>query len=117
GTSLGKMSVIEPTKPVDPKNLPIILAMPATDATDLVGGTGAQGGAFGLTMTPSLASNLPNTTSSAPVMQLMVLYHPAHPEQYASVLDRVRTVIDQPARQILLEAMVLEISKSGLDKL
>lgn len=114
---LGKEQVISPLGRVDVNNLPCIVSMPAPSGMDLVGGTGARGGSFGLTMTPSVPTSLPERTSAAPAMNLMVLYHPAHPEQFSQVLDRINTTIDTPARQILIEAMVLEISETGLDEL
>jgi subfamily B ATP-binding cassette protein MsbA len=117
GNGLGKARMIEPTKQIDPKTLPIVIAIPAPNAVDLVGGAGATSGTFGLKMTPSIASELPEPTTAAPVMDLLVMYHPAHPEQFSDVLDLVRTTIDTPAQQILIEAMVLEISETGLDQL
>jgi|GEM_PF-10382 len=109
--------VWNPSNPIDATKLPIVMAVPGSNATALVGERGKSTAAFGLSMTPSLPSNLPNHTAAAPLMELMVLYHPAHPEQFAQLLDRIRESIDVPARQILIEAMVLEISEIGLDKL
>jgi len=117
GNGLGKNQIIEPTAEVDVKDLPAVMLVPGSDAIDLVGGDEARGGAFGLVMTPSIANELPHNTAASRTMDLMVLYHPAHPEQFSEVLDRVRNSIDLPARQILIEAMVLEISETGLDKL
>jgi general secretion pathway protein D len=113
----GKSSVIDPMKPVDPTKLPIVVSVPGPDATDLVGGAKVTAGAFGLGITPTVASELPNNTSAAPLMQLMVLYHPAKPEQLQQVTRRIRESIDLPARQILMEAMVLEISETSLKQL
>ncbi|MEZ6191671.1 MAG: hypothetical protein R3C45_10330 [Phycisphaerales bacterium] len=56
---------------------------------------------------------MPNMTMPSPMMNLLVFYHPHHPEQYAKVLDLVRRSIDPPAGQIVIEAMVLEISETG----
>ena len=46
--------------------------------------------------------------ASDPINELLVFYHPARPEQFARVLHKIESVIDVPARQILIEAMVLE---------
>lgn len=113
----GKAEIIAPSSVVDPTKLPIVTSMPDTKSTDLVGGSKAQGGSFGLVMTPSIANNLDNPTASDPVMDLMVLYHPAHPEQFSNLINRIKTSIDLPARQILIEAMVLEISDTDLKEL
>lgn len=100
---------IDPNKKINPKDLPIIAAIPGTDATKLVGGSKSTKGEF--------AQDLPNHTSAAPLMELMVLYDPARPEQHARLLDLIQNTIDVPARQILIEAMVLEISEEALDQL
>jgi general secretion pathway protein D len=47
----------------------------------------------------------------------MVLFHPAHPEQFSRVKALIDEVIDRPARQIYVEAMVLEITSAGLEQL
>ncbi len=117
GKGLGKEEIVQPSGNIDVKKLPVIVSMPGASSTDLVGGTGGTKGAFGLTMTPSLPTSLPARTSAAPVMDLMVMYHPAHPEQFSEVVDRIRKTIDVPAKQILIEAMVLEISETGLKEL
>ncbi len=113
----GRHQMINPDKKVDPKNLPVVVAVPGTDATQLVGGIKVAKGAFGLTMTPSIPSPLPDHTAAAPLMELLILHDPARPQQHAKLLDLIHHTIDVPARQILVEAMVLEISKSALDQL
>ena len=115
--SAGKDKIINPTAKVDPKNLPIIVSLPGTKAVDLVAGAESKGrGTFGLT-TPSLASELPQATSSARQMELMILYNPAEPAQMSDVVRHIRDNIDIAAQQLLIEAMVLEISETGLEKL
>jgi len=49
--------------------------------------------------------------------QLMIIFHPAHPEQFSDVRRLLDDFIDRPARQIFIEGMVLEISESGLKDL
>lgn len=116
---VGKHEIIQPTGEVDVTKLPAVVEMPASASVDLVGegNEGRLRGEFGLTMTPSIASTLPGNTTAAPTLDVMVLYHPAKPEQFSEVLDRIRRVLDVPARQILIEAMVLEISETGLEDL
>ena len=91
----------EPGKAVDPKTLPVILASPATTSHN----------------TPKGPKEDFPLTEADPIGELLVFYHPAHPEQFSQVLNKVRTVIDVPARQIMIEAMVLEISETGLQRL
>ena len=118
GKGPGGYQGIDPiAKNVDPKNLPVVVAIPGSDATGLVGGSKAQRGEFGLTMTPSIASDLNEHTSAAPLMELMVLSDSSRPEQHARLLELIQNTIDVPARQILIEAMVLEIAQTSLDQL
>lgn len=117
GKSVGQAEMIKATEEVDAKKLPAVVAMPRSSAVNLVGGQTVQGGSFGLVMTPSVASNLTEQTTSAPLMKLMVLYNPARPEQLGELRSRLEQYIDVASRQILLEAMVLEISETGLEKL
>jgi len=104
GRSVGGMEMIKPSETVDPKKLPLIMLMPAPEATTMVGGGDAE------------AKTFPHT-SAEPLMELLVFYHPARPRQYSDVLHLVRETIDVAARQILIEAMVLEISETGLKQL
>ncbi|MHC4996894.1 MAG: hypothetical protein ACYTGQ_17795, partial [Planctomycetota bacterium] len=118
GKGLGTSTIISPDKPIDLNKLPIIVSLPNTNSTKLVSSSGPAKGAFGETSTiPSTAADFNLPTSSAPLMQLMVLYHPAHPEQLSQVMDRIENFIDLPARQILMEAMILEITENGLQEL
>jgi subfamily B ATP-binding cassette protein MsbA len=100
---------------VKPANLPLILAMPAVEnnATGLVGNkkytVGGEGGARNIAQL--------NDTVGVATTQLLVFYQPNQPEQYAELRGVVRQSVDVPARQIMIEAMVLELSESTLDKL
>ncbi len=104
------------------EQLPIVTTMPKPNAqaTGLVGGdTGAQvtRNQFGLSIIPSVASPLQQETVAGPLAQLLVLHHPAHPEQHSRVLRLLEDLIDVPARQVFIEGMVLEISEDGLEEL
>ena len=112
GDGVGRSSVIEPTGQVDTERLPAVMLMPGPEGVGLVGGATAM-----KTEAISAATDLPNMTSASPMMHLLVFYHPYHPEQYAKVLDLIRRSIDLPAGQIVIEAMVLEISETGLKQL
>ncbi|WP_200761202.1 ABC transporter transmembrane domain-containing protein [Poriferisphaera corsica] len=112
-----KYRKITPSGSVDVKKLPAIVLTPTPDFVDLVGGTKSGPASFGMTQAPTTASELKNYTNAARTMDLLVLYNPAKPEQFSDVLDRIRNTIDLPAQQIYIEAMVLEISETGLQKL
>lgn len=97
--------------------LPLAVKMPdpKKETTGLLGqGASPGGGAFKLSLTPNLASALPENTIASPMSQILVMFHPAHPEQYSRVRRLLDDYVDRPARQIFIEGMVLEISEDGL---
>jgi len=67
-----------------------------------------------LSLTPGIASEMSDNAIASPTNQLLVLFHPAHPEQFSEVRRILDDLVDRPARQIFIEAMVLEISEQGL---
>jgi general secretion pathway protein D len=100
--------------------LPYVVAIPDPEKGDtgLVGsGTKTEQTKWGLSLTPGVASDITNNAVASPLSQLMVVFHPAHPEQYSRVRYALDTYIDRPARQIFIEAMVLEIGEEGLKDL
>ena len=100
-------TVALPGAPVNPQHVPVIMQMPATEQHKLVGGTDPKKAKF---------QDFP-LTDADPINELIVFYHPARPEQFSGVLDKVNRLIDVPARQIMIEAMVLEIAETSLQKL
>ncbi|MCP4451662.1 MAG: hypothetical protein GY809_09390, partial [Planctomycetes bacterium] len=122
---MGIMAVDKPES-IPPKvefnQLPYVVPIedPKETDTGLIGGNAqTEGGAkkMGLSLTPGNASKLSNNAVASPMTQIMVMFHPAHPEQFSSVRHMLDTIIDRPARQIFIEGMVLEISESGLKDL
>ncbi|MFC1761939.1 ABC transporter transmembrane domain-containing protein [Planctomycetota bacterium] len=102
--------------------LPYVVGIPDPGAEDtgLIGtGTGTQETKtkWGLSLTPGVASAITDNAVVSPMSQLMVIFHPAHPEQFSRVRRALDTYIDRPARQIFIEAMVLEIGEEGLEDL
>lgn len=88
-------------QPLKPAQLPTVVQIPETKKSDL----------------PSdVEGNFPPTATD-PIHQLMVFYDANEPRQYRQVLDIIRNQIDLPSRQILIEAMVLEISEQSLKQL
>ncbi len=104
---------------IDFAQLPLVTKMPSPDAGQigLVGELETKKGEFGVTMTPTKASALNPEVNAAPTSQLLVLYHPAHPEQFSVVRSILDEYIDRPARLVFIEGLVLEISEDGLDEL
>ena len=99
--------------------LPMVTVMPAPGGNDmgLVGDAGTASGAFGQSSTPTTAAKLPPDVLMGPTSELMVVYHPAHPEQFSVVSNLLDQFIDRPAQQVFVEGLVLEISEEGLDEL
>ena len=99
--------------------LPMVTKMPSPsqDQIGLVGDANSGQGSFGQTTAPSSASALNSEVYAGPTSQLMVIYHPAHPEQFSLVRSMLDEYIDRPARQVFVEGLVLEISEDGLDEL
>ncbi len=107
---------------VDFNALPYVVPIedPKESDTGLIGGNAqTEGGAkkMGLSLTPGNASKLSANAVASPMTQIMVMFHPAHPEQFSDVRRMLDTIIDRPARQIFIEGMVLEISEKGLKDL
>jgi general secretion pathway protein D len=103
-----------------PSQLPVIVRLPGPDASQsgLVGAEAAvTRGDLGVSMIPSAATPLASDTVASESSQLLVLYQPSKPEQLRRVLKLLEQAIDVPARQILVEGMVLEVSHDGLDQL
>ncbi len=116
---LGETTIDDPgavPEQIDFRKLPYVVLMPDPDPeyTGLIGEGGTSQGRFGVSLTPSLASPLKPNTVSAPMTQILVMYHPAHPEQFSRVRRLLDEFVDRPARQIFVEGMVLEISEDGL---
>jgi len=100
------------------EQLPLVVPMPDPTKEDMgvVGGKAAGGGSFGVSVVATQATPL-NNVNAYPASQLLVVYHPAHPEQMSKVRELMKQFVDRPARQIFIEGMVLEISEDGLDDL
>ncbi len=101
--------------------LPLVVKMPSTDVRNLglVGGDLSQAQreqGMGLTIMPSAANPLAETVAGG-TAELLVLYHPSYPQQFARLKKIIDETIDKPARQVYIEGLVLEISKEGLDEL
>ena len=109
----------EVPKPLPFASLPLVAAMPApaTNEVSLLGAEKAEKGPFELSLTPSVATPLPASVNTAPGSQLVVFFHPAHPDQFGAVKRLLDEMIDRPERQIFVEGMVLEISEEGIKEL
>jgi general secretion pathway protein D len=89
------------TAAVDPKKLPVVVALPETKFHEIV---------------PAPSGTFPRTETD-PLNELMVFYDSSEPSQFGRIVRIVREQIDIPARKIMIEAMVLEISSQALKDL
>jgi general secretion pathway protein D len=115
--TVGGIESLPPTLNFDQLPMVAIMPEPPEASMALVGEQGASTGAFGQTSTPTKASKLNNSVLMNPTSEIMVVYHPAHPEQFSLVEQLLTEYIDRPAKQVFVEGMVLEISEEGLDEL
>lgn len=83
------------------EQLPVVVAIPSTALHNTI---------------PDADKSFP-LTDADPLNELLIFYDSANPSQLSRVARLIREEIDIPARQIMIEAMVLEISEVGLDRL
>lgn len=110
-------TILSSTIPFD--QLPIITDIPSPKPEEigLVGKSVETKGTFGNFAIPNEASDFTSQMISSPSNRLLVLSHPAHPEQFTQLLNLLREVIDTPARQIFVEGMVLQITSGDLEEI
>lgn len=103
--------------------LPLIVRVPSTEARNLglVGAEPAPATTYGYRepttgSIPSVAAPLSETVAAG-TQELLVLYHPDHPEQLHRVRKLLHESIDRPARQVYIEGLVVEVNRGTLDKL
>ena len=90
-----------PDRAVDPKDLPVVVPTPVTAFHDVI---------------PDHEKVFPQTETD-PINELLLFYDPQKPESAGSIRRIIAEQIDLPARKIMIEAMVLEISSQALDQL
>ena len=96
GYTIGK-----PGEAVDPKTLPVIISLPGTAFHEII---------------PKPEEKFPQTETD-PLNELVIFHDPAIPSQLSGILAKIESEIDKPARQIIIEAMILEVSSTALDEL
>jgi general secretion pathway protein D len=96
GVSVGSLS-----QEVDRSNLPVVVPMPETKFHETI---------------PDHAKAFPKTETD-PINEILLFYNEQKPEETGRVRRIIREQIDLPARKIMIEAMVLEISSQALDEL
>ena len=87
--------------PIDRSQLPVVVALPETKFHETV---------------PDHEKTFPHTETD-PINELLLFYDSADPVSAGEIRKIVDLYIDLPARKIMIEAMVLEISSQSLDEL
>ena len=87
--------------PIDRSKLPVVVLLPETKYHTTI---------------PDKPKDFPHTETD-PINELLVFYDPSNPAQFGALEDLVRKQIDLPSRQIMIEALVLEISSTALQQL
>lgn len=95
------VSIGSPSTPVDPKKLPVVVPLPTTKFHETI---------------PDHEKVFPQTEVD-PINELLLFYDPSIPEAAGKIRRIIKEQVDLPARKIMIEAMVLEISSSALDEL
>ncbi len=99
--ALHGFTVGKPEEKMDKAKMPIIVPLPSTTFHEAIPKDGEK---FPLTETD-------------PIGELVVFYDENQPVQISSVIATLREHIDVPARQIIIEAMILEISSTALKEI
>ncbi len=95
------INIGDPKKPIDPTQLPVVVAVPETVFHETI---------------PDHEKVFPKTETD-PINELLLFFDAAAPEKAGRVRRIIQEQIDLPARKIMIEAMVLEISSQALDQL
>jgi general secretion pathway protein D len=95
------VTIGDPKKPIDLTQLPVVVIVPDTTFHETI---------------PDHEKIFPKTETD-PINELLLFYDPSVPEEAGKIRRIINEQIDLPARKIMIEAMVLEISSQALDQL
>ena len=96
GYTIGKPDAV-----IDPAALPVVIALPGTTFHETV---------------PKVEEKFPQTETD-PLNELVVFHNENEPSQLGRLLEILGNEIDRPARQIIIEAMILEVSSTAISEL
>ncbi|MCK4850903.1 MAG: hypothetical protein KAT11_06110, partial [Phycisphaerae bacterium] len=103
---------------INRKSLPMVCRMPDPQTASLES-TAAAKGAFEIMLPGEALSEFKFSTSGGPLERLLISYDPSSSGRAAltHLLELLSDQIDVPARQLLIEGMVLEVSETGMKQL
>jgi len=96
GYTIGKAE-----EPVDHTKLPVVISLPGTTFHETI---------------PKPEDKFPQTETD-PMNELIVFHNENEPGQLSRLLDLLKRDVDKPAKQIIIEAMILEISSTALEEM
>jgi len=97
--------------------LPLVVKLADAPKTTLVTTEVAAAGLSGVNLPRTSGQVMDAVTSAEPLQRLLIVYDRAAPEAYRQLLLLLKNTIDRPARQILIEALVLEVRTDKLQDL
>ena len=101
----------------NPNDLPIIIVMPETENITLLE-MESEASKSGDKMSVDMGGvSLVYTTTNEPLQRLMVAYNPNDMESLFRVLDLIKNKIDKQAKQVVIDALVLEIDSEKVSEL
>lgn len=99
------------------EDLPLIIVMPETDNITLLEMQAAVASKESKMGVDLGGSSLVFTTSGEPLQRLMIAYDPNDPETLGRLLSIITNEIDVPAKQVIIEALIIEIDASEINSL
>ena len=101
----------------NPNDLPVIIVMPETENITLLE-MESEASKSGDKMSVDMGGvSLVYTTTNEPLQRLMVAYNPNDMESLFRVLDLIKNKIDKQAKQVVIDALVLEIDSEKVSEL
>jgi len=100
-----------------PGDLPIVIVMPETENITLLE-MQTEAASSGTEMSVDMGgSSLVFNTTSEPLQRLLIGYNPSDMDGLYRILDIIKNKIDQQAKQIVIDALVLEIDSERISEL
>ena len=109
--------LIENGSIAQPGDLPIVIVMPETENITLLE-MQSEASSSGSEMSVDMGgSSLVFNTTSEPLQRLLIGYNPSDMDGLYRILDIIKNKIDQQAKQIVIDALVLEIDSERISEL
>ena len=101
----------------DSQNFPLVIKIIDANKTSLFQPSKDGGNGSGSESDTLGGTYLHEQTSGAPEQRLFIVYDKNSPESLNSLLELLRNELDIPAKQVVIEALVVEVDSEELDEL